>query len=748
MAVAMATRKACLTKNKALADAAFLAGLIHDAGKANPWFQKKLVNRETTRELRASHSPASAAIAWHVSANLPVASQDKNRYRLFIFSAIIKHHGNLGYPWADLLRMLVYGDEQKKQIIYEQLQAIDLTGFNVWLTSLGGEMGFEAPDVTSNAIISSIQEARPLFLQHAVKDLSQAVEFLALYGGLLQADKLHSAIGQTSLTRRALPASLVDDYRKIAFSGQPTALTGLRDEIFRTVEDEAIHAKGNFFTLTAPTGSGKTLTVLNAALKLRFDAKASKPRIIYCLPFTSIIDQNFSVIEQVIVNNGLRATNDMLLKHHHLTEISYERDSDLDFGQSSQLLIETWQAEIVVTTFYQFLYTIFTNKNANLKRFTQLKDAIVILDEVQAIPRRYWDAIRRTFTALAEMFNVKFILTTATKPLIFLPEMSDELLTDYHKYFKTLTRIEINNRCKEASELDDFFYVFKNEVNDNPTASRMVVLNQRAPVRQLYLRACKEMSSWQSFCLSTNLTPSDRRHRIDEIKYCLNGNHPCLIFTTQLIEAGVDISVDIVDRDMAPLDSIIQSAGRCNRHAEKAQGIVNIWELVNEHGKPYWLHIYDPQLIEITREVLIESGQKIRESVLPDLAQTYFDRLYKRSAETPIDEHITNGTFSEINKKDTGFVLIDESPFAQSYFIIQNDLDREIWDKYQTLVESENPIMQQSEFNSIKRDFYDRIIQVFKPGLQSTKVEQLLATPDTYTPDTGFISDDLASMIF
>lgn len=677
LSVAKAAKAACPADNVALANAAFLTGLLHDTGKANPWFQKKLLNHETTHSQRASHSPTSAVIAWHISSNLPIANQDKDRYRLFIFSAIRKHHGNLDDPWAALLRTIKYR-EDLKQIINEQLDVIDLSSLKNWLNSLSDEMGFEAPDVTGGAIMSSLQAARPLFLQHAVQDLNQAVEYLALYGGLLQADKLHSAIGQASLSRSDLSDSLVENYRKIEFSGQQTAITKLRDEIFSLVEASVGVATGNFYTLTAPTGAGKTLAVLNAALKLRAKAKAAMPRIIYCLPFTSIIDQNFSVIEDVIVKNGLKATNDLLLKHHHLAEVSYTSDSEFDVGHSSELLIETWQSEIIVTTFYQFLYTIFTNKNANLKRFTQLKDAIVILDEVQAIPRRYWDAIRRIFTSLSETLNVKFILTTATKPLIFLPDMAIELLTEHQKYFASLSRTEITNRCKEASSLDSFFTILKTELNDNQSLSRMVVLNQRPPVRELYIRACKEMSSWRSFCLSTNLTPSDRRRRIDEIKQCLDAKLPCLIFTTQLIEAGVDISVDVVDRDLAPLDSIIQSAGRCNRNAEKTKGIVNIWSLANEQGKPFWRHIYDPQLIEITVEVLSECGLEIKEAALPGLAQEYFERLYKRATDTPVDEHITKGTFGEINNKDTGFMLIEASPFAQSYFIIQNDFDREI----------------------------------------------------------------------
>ena len=207
-----------------------------------------------------------------------------------------------------------------------------------------------------------------------------------------------------------------------------------------------IDLSNKIYSITLPTGSGKTLGVLSFSLKLR--NKINKeygfiPRIIYSLPFLSIIDQNEKVIKDVLAELNYN-TSDIFIKHNSMSEIYYTiRDEDKNefIVDNAEMLIESWYSEIIITTFYQLFYTIFTNKNKSLKKFHNISNSIIILDEIQSIPPKYWSLIRLILKDFSKKFNVWIIFMTATQPAIFNENEITPLIDDENKYFNYFDRI-------------------------------------------------------------------------------------------------------------------------------------------------------------------------------------------------------------------------------------------------------------------------------------------------------------------
>lgn len=755
LAVARGTARLWGKDRSLPAQAAILSALVHDLGKTNFWFQERIRKRTSEKNPLSYHSRVSAVIGWWLSKGLPEEDkQAKYRLRLSVFASVLKHHSNLWEPWDEMYQN-IRGELRDEKEFPKQVASMDLRDITVWLREVQREFGLDLdiPNLSEEALREAMQEVSRFKLRNAFPDeeehvgppeMKNALDFLFGFGCLLQMDKLHTATGKDDFSRIHLAPEMVMNYLpKVREEHAPSALDETREVVRETVTSTLLaHREERFFTITAPTGSGKTLAALHAALQLRDTVQRETgeiPRMIYCLPFTAIIDQNHAVYHDVLEYAGYEDTNDLLLKHHHLTDMRY-RSSDPEFDDDgAELFVETWQSELVVTTFHQLLHTLFTGHNRNLKRLPTLRNAIVILDEVQALPCRYWGPIRRMFQAMGKHFGTRFILMTATRPLVFLPEMSRELLTDHERFFQRLSRVRLLHRAKEHTSLSDFVAQLAEEIKMEPKLSRMIVVNQRRLVRTITEMLEEADIGLPIYPLSGFLTPLDRRNRIEEISKKLDRNEPCIIVTTQLIEAGVDLSVDRVERDMAPLDSIIQAAGRCNRHATEETGVVRVWSLTRDEGGRF-TGIYDQVLIEVTQEILNEYGD-VEEARFLEMSQTYFKRMNDRSkaAEVPVDRILACGRFREIEE---AFQLIKELP-NQSFFVIQNEEDQRIWDRYQEIQEIEHPLERKRAFFGIRADLMERVIQVFVPREQ---LEDCLLALDAldggYDPRFGYVPEN------
>ncbi|MBE0429348.1 MAG: CRISPR-associated helicase Cas3' [Thermoleophilia bacterium] len=718
--------------------AAILAGLFHDSGKATNYFQDYLAGRTKKSQL-TSHSAVSATLFWALSSALKFDNlSTAYRIRLSAFLAILRHHGYLRAPWHEELQNLRL-DAHSTSTISDQLSMIDLAGIAKWVAEKINGYGLmlekklpDQVDEVLNLLHKGSTIAPPL--RDAYTELSASVNFLTAFGALLSEDRLDAALIGNEMQRVMLPTRLVEDFVYKRFGECHNDLDSLRRDISDKVCEQILaNYDQSHFTLTAPTGSGKTLAALRMALHLRSELASStwkQPRIIYCLPFTSIIDQTHQVFKDVLEMQGFSG-QDVLLKHHHLTEAFYRTKDDNEYPAegAGQLLTESWQSEIVVTTFHQLLNSFLSPENRNIKRTSQIAGAIVLLDEVQAVPLEYWDSISALFEAVAERTGARFILLTATQPLIYEPDRSIELLPDHERYFRTLSRTRLHCKHNELISEEVLASQVVTAIKAIPEQSALIVLNRRATVGRLYKMLEKQID--HVFALSTYLTPSDRKVRIRQIHERLVAGKPCVVVSTQLVEAGVDLSFPIIFRDLSPLDCIIQSAGRCNRHGEWQTGNVHLVNLKSKQGCQ-WHKVYDAPLVEATTDVLGENPV-YEEHEFISLAKRYFRACKNRQQQNRVDELLIHGKFDEL---PTRFQLIREGLPTKSLFVIRNDEDRALWARYLELIDQPAMIREQY-FRAFKANFYERVIQVF--GTNEEGIRPLNVGPETYDSMLGFV---------
>ena len=619
-----------------LCEVARLTALTHDLGKATGYFQDHLKGRRVNPSL-SSHALLSAVIAvWYVAKDLPI------QYKLPLFIAVRSHHANPTTP----SEMVDVGPKHDWKYLEKQAQAVDIEQFNALLNAIEFEMQF------TDKLLPSFEEFRLNFSWPSLdekRDISLYFTTNLLLGMLVDAD-IRAVIGMDANEKRQdIPENVVDYYLETLPKNSP--IDTLRQEFYRTVIDN-IQRRGlesKFLSLTAPTGIGKTLAGFSAAIRLRnmIQRKTGRlPRIIYVLPFTSIIDQNFDVISKVIKHAGL--PENILLKHHFraspsknisgleaedvwklLEEGSLLRERDaqklIKRYEQAHTRVETWDGEVIVTTFVRFYETLFTNHRSEMRRLHRLAGSIVILDEVQNIPPKYWEATEKALQFFAEKWDTRFILMTATRPALL--ENAPEL-TEPRKqfFFSTLsrTKLHIESEPVPYTEVDRWLLP-----KIESARSFMVVMNTVRSAQEIYDALKKELKDFELYFLSASLIPVHREKRIQEIRKNVGSDNRVGLIATQVVEAGVDLDFEVVIRDLAPLDSIVQAAGRCNRnYRDKSGGKVFLVKLVNpEHGqRQLATYIYDGVLIQTTDEMLRARDMLPEKDYLP-LVEGYFRKL-------------------------------------------------------------------------------------------------------------------------
>lgn len=766
-----------------LGEIACLIGFTHDLGKATGYFQEYL--REDDEARKASlknkdethHSLLSSLFTYRTVSDYVIRKYLSN-HKLFRYLPILsflivkRHHGN-PIDMKDEILLLM---NQDSAVIKRQLESIDPDEFEHILKKCPyvkidfAQFRKEIEGLVSKSILKDEKKAWPNYCKKS--NLDTYFLFQLLYSALLAADK-SDAIGiKWTDARPALPSDLVDQYRAIKF-GEPNSknrIDPIRNEIYDVVSSSinTLDTNSKIFSINVPTGTGKTLTGLSFALKLRekiLNKEDFTPKIIYCLPFLSIIEQNFSVFEDIFKTvTGQKPDNRILLKHHHLAEITYRFSEDEELPiDESQFLIEGWKSEIVVTTFMQLFHTMISNRNRMIRKFNSMINAIILLDEVQTVPYNYWHLIRKLFLRFANIFNTRFILMTATQPLIFEKNEIVELIpiNKQKKYIENLNRITVINQSHDNLDLDTFKIIVKEDIKKYPDDDLLIVLNTINCSIDVFngLRSYvndRNLSNVELYYLSTNIIPKHRLQRIEDIKKSTNRK---IIVSTQLIEAGVDIDVDRVYRDFAPLDSLNQVAGRCNRNfSEGKKGTVTLYSLGN--GKAFYRYIYGKGDISIskTRDVLY-GKKELTEKHFLELGLDYFKRL-KSDQSVEKAEHILD-QLSKLNfesvceDKKNGFRLIEAAYPTRDLFIEIDHDATVVWEKYSNARKEKDPFKKKSEINRIKKDFYNYVISVpvnKAPGETIKNTEIVFINKDqmesVYEEHTGFIRKDPTQYVF
>ncbi|MBI3891367.1 MAG: CRISPR-associated helicase Cas3' [Candidatus Wallbacteria bacterium] len=688
-----------------------------------PFFQHYLVSAGRARPSpRTRHAHLSALVVYHLGRHIlgPAAQQEPGDETLLLFAtlAVFRHHGDLAdlaEDWAHF----VSASRCDAEVLSEQWEAVDRQGLRVYASGLLRDLqvddSWAPPPARELTLVDEPLRLRRLPERLKVSGLRDAFALRHLFSLLIGCDKLDAALyGAVPARKTELCAGIVEDYRRDHLQGRGGRLAPLRNQVFMEVKEtlDGCSHTGGLFTLTAPTGAGKTIALLWAGLELRRRAAVSReepPRIVYSLPFTSIIDQNFEVFRDVLQKSGMTGIDKALARHHHLAQPRFDSESAQYAEAQAELLVETWQPEIVVTTFHQLLYGLFGQRNSDAKRFFRAAGGVLLLDEVQAIPRRYWELVRDTLALLAERYGTTVILATATRPLILDGVPTRELCPGHERHFAGLDRVRLRCNLAERTPLTEFAGRLLDEVRES-CADVLVVCNTIASARYLHGRLRETLPPEELFYLSTHVTPLDRLERLRRLGK--RGTRRVLV-STQLIEAGVDLSFGRVYRDLAPLDCVIQAAGRCNRSAELDAGAVELLWLVDDTKPRPWepCSVYDPLLLEATRRSVPTLGE-VPESAFLELTRHYFDEVRRTTCSSELEQalgRMQNGTVGE------SFRLIADHGPAQSYFVVRDDEDRRLWERYVQVSDLADRRERRAAFLAIKSQFQLRSIDVRKP---------------------------------
>lgn len=399
------------------------------------------------------------------------------------------------------------------------------------------------------------------------------------------------------------------------------------------------------FTLTVPTGGGKTISSM--AFALNYAVKRRKKRIIYVIPYTSIIEQNAEVFRKIF---GIK---NVLENHSNVDLNNYDDETKVQM----MLAAENWDSPIVVTTAVQFFESMFSNKPSKCRKIHNIADSVVIFDEAQMLPLDYLLPCATAIRQLADNYNSAVVLCTATQPNF----QSILNLTD-KKNESQLTEI-----CNSAENLTDDFrrvnFKYEGKLEDDEIALELkqcnqvlCIVNKKAHAQKIYSMIGE---SDENFHLSTYMYPAHRQKDLKKIRQRLDENKPCRVISTSLIEAGVDIDFPTVYRAISGIDSILQAGGRCNRENKR-----NSFDCVVHIFNTDEVLSYQQTNTDAAMEVIKKYGDKI---YLPDAIKMYFDNLYYYR---DIDK-----THKVFDKKGiiNGLTNLEFESVAQKFKIIEND---------------------------------------------------------------------------
>ena len=576
-------------------EAARAAGLLHDVGKVSDTYQGYIATPPSkgVSAKGPDHSTAGARVA---------ANAFGPQLGRILAYAIAGHHAGLGD-----------GDELDRRL--GQGHRID--PYDGWQAHTG-------PMPTAAAL-------RPSSNFKPLEQAGFSTAFLTrmLFSCLVDADFLATEAfyqGKARPGGHATIETLRDRLRSHMAGLRPTASTEVNAVRARVLEHAVAQAElpPGLFTLTVPTGGGKTLASLSFALE--HAVRHGMRRVVYVIPFTSIIEQTAAVFRNAL------SSDDEVLEHHANFEWPAERhgsgtEAGTDGLAKLRRATENWDVPIVVTTAVQFFESLFANRPGQCRKLHNLAGTVIVLDEVQTLPLPLLRPCMAALKELAQNYRASVVLCTATQPALrckdsfpdgFAIDESRELAPDPQGLYAALKRVRVEVR--------------RGPTDDGAIAERFAVqpqmlciVNNRAHARALF-EAIRHLSG--AVHLSTLMVPRHRRQVLEEVRRRLLAGEPVRLVSTSLIEAGVDISLPEVWRAATGLDSIAQAAGRCNRNGELVMGQVVIFEPAKAKApralEAFW---------QATRPVL-----RTHEDLLGlDAVQTYFRELYWQKGSGALD---------------------------------------------------------------------------------------------------------------
>jgi len=674
-----------------------IVGKTHDFGKYNLFFQEHLrTGRRGHGELQ-SHAPLSAV---YCAYTIQTVIGDP-LFALLGSYSVWHHHQNLITTMQDFIRKFnqfpenpnfvrqLNTIEENKDSIGSEVQRLNLPSIDGFLRFV--DQG-ELQDLAKN-MYRSIPQA---------SNFQSLYQLLLLFSLLIDSDKRLAAHLETPLTISTAKNYdiQINNLEKFisTLKSENHQIQVIRAEIRTAVlnELEKVLKLPNIpklMSINAPTGTGKTLLSFDCALRLRSEIQkrtGKNLRIIYVLPYINIIDQTYDILSRVLgIEEGDNDKEEHIIKHHHLFAPG-QRNSDYEElpNEKKMALIESWDSEIIVTTFVQFMETLIGTRNRMLKKFNKIFDSIIIIDEIQAFSPELWKFVIESLKELPDGCYV--IMMSATMPGIF-SEVAYPLLADSWNYFARMNRTRYEY-IKNDLQPEDLIELVLNKWERK---SLLIVLNTiRASItvynllkerlrslNPIFLGAEVSTECWYDkdrplLCyLSTNIVPKERLNRIRVISEQLQKSRPTVLVSTQVVEAGVDIDFEKVMREIAPLDSIVQSAGRCNRNWKSDIGTVYVFKLKDERGYN-WKRVYSLLSVEeLTIPIFEKQKNIIEEREFGRSIANFYDR--KAWVESLLEsqeslEYIEAARRMDLSKLSE-FKLIKDDPKASAFINLDHD---------------------------------------------------------------------------
>jgi CRISPR-associated endonuclease/helicase Cas3 len=546
---------------------AYAAGLLHDLGKCSCAWQEYLGETLTAdeagqpRRRRLEHVWTSADAADQLLQPLnPVT-------RRLITTAIVGHHGSMG-------RERKLGDPTR---VKEALDWFDTTSNLPTRLSqrVEGDMWGASVDppvpVKTRKGVDEVQ-ADVCLTAWVEQEIVQRI----IQSALVDADWTDAQAAtknrQPKLTTATPFHMLSEDFDRNNATGLQPAATRF-DELRSAVFDESVAAarssqgEPGFYLLDAPTGIGKTRASLGFAFAHADLSKAR--RLIFAAPFISVTSQNVAATQRLVFANG--PGSEHILEHHSMAE-----------GQSwkARAATQNWDSPIVITTSIQLLQSLHSCRLASIRKLHRLAGSIIVLDEWQTIPLELLITSMQTLSILVRKFGATVLLTSATPRLIESPKT---LVRNVKRVVGETTSVEAANAARNRvqwsfSVAHKTWAEFGTIAQTDQTPSKLVIVNSRSAAAELATQIARPDQT--VLHLSTSMTPAHREEVLSRIRQRLTNREPITLVSTQVIEAGVDVSFQALWREAAPLEALVQAAGRCNRNGEfPLGGRVTVFEV-------------------------------------------------------------------------------------------------------------------------------------------------------------------------
>ncbi len=556
-----------------------LAGSMHDLGKSSQAFQARI--RDPLHTPRVDHATAGAKEAWKLG-YLPVAF------------AIAGHHGGLPDGGSKV-------DAPARATLYGRMKK-ELPPYRAWQPDSSQKAAWPPIDLRDN--------------------FAGAFFTRMLYSSLVDADRLDTEAFMRGRIRDYVRLDIATLLARLmqyvsGWWNPQDALNQKRCEILRTCLDKGEAYGRGLYTLTVPTGGGKTVSSL--AFALQHAKTHGLERVIYVIPYTSIIEQNAQVFREILGDEAV-------LEHHSAVRYEVGEDSAGDVRcYQKALATENWDMPVIVTTAVQFFESLFANRPSQCRKLHNIANAVIIFDEAQMMPVPYLRPCVAAIAQLVQNYRSTAVLCTATQPAL------DAL---FAQFAPTLAMREI---CEDTQALYAFFrrttLCDLGQIAQPQLVQRLrtheqalCVVNRRQWAQELHAQLPKE----GRYCLTTLLRPCDRKAKLREIRARLKDNLPCRVVSTSLIEAGVDVDFPVAYREEAGLDAILQTAGRCNREGKRTAQQSPVYIFRTEQKAPRMLE----QNVASTRQVL-KSG---KDPAAPESIAAYFAFYRSLKGDVQLDE--------------------------------------------------------------------------------------------------------------